>query len=309
MQYIVETHELVKEFPGVVAIDHLNLRIKRGENYGLLGPNGSGKTTLIRMICGLLKPTSGEIYVLGEAAANYRKVSHRIGYMTQRRALYLDLTVEENLSFFASIFGLHGERKKSAIQEVLKLVDLERWRKMPAGNLSGGMQQRLSLACALVHKPELLLLDEPTIGIDPQMRLSFWDHFRKLNEQGVSLLITTHHMDEAEHCSYLGFLRNGRLIAEGKPSEVKKQIPRGRKLVLRVSENESRIAQAVGRELGLSALMENGEIAVLYTSDEDITAVLKIVESYAKIVAIKTLEPSIEDAFLYFSRGEEKCSA
>ncbi|MEM2933787.1 MAG: ABC transporter ATP-binding protein [Methanocellales archaeon] len=304
MEYVIETRELVKEFPGVVAIDHLNLRIKRGENYGLLGPNGSGKTTLIRMICGLLKPTRGEIYILDEAIANYRRVSHRIGYMTQRRALYLDLTVEENLSFFASIFGLQGERKKNAIQEVLKLVELERWRKMLAGNLSGGMQQRLSLACALVHKPELLLLDEPTIGIDPQMRLFFWDYFRKLNEEGTSLVVTTHHMDEAEHCSYLGFLRNGRLIAEGKPSEVKKQIPRGRKLVLRASGNQDRIAEAVKRELGLTASLEDGEISVLYTSDEDIARVLKIVENYAKIIGIKTLEPSIEDAFLYFSRGE-----
>lgn len=304
MQYVVETRELVKEFPGVMAIDHLNLKIKQGENYGLLGPNGSGKTTLIRMICGLLKPTSGEIYILSEEIANYRRISHRIGYMTQRRALYLDLTVEENLSFFASIFGLQGEKKKNAIQEVLKLVELERWRKMLAGNLSGGMQQRLSLACALVHKPELLLLDEPTIGIDPQMRLFFWDYFRKLNAEGTSLVVTTHHMDEAEHCSYLGFLRNGRLIAEGKPSEIKKQIPRGRKLLLRTNGNQDRIAEAVKRELGLTALVQNSEISVLYTSDEDIESVLKIVENYAKIIAIKTLEPSIEDAFLYFSRGE-----
>lgn len=304
MEYVVETRELVKEFPGVVAIDHLNLKIKRGENYGLLGPNGSGKTTLIRMICGLLKPTSGEIYILGEEIVNYRKISHRIGYMTQRRALYLDLTVEENLSFFASIFGLKGERKKNAIQEVLKLVELERWRKMPVGNLSGGMQQRLSLACALVHKPELLLLDEPTIGIDPQMRLFFWDYFRKLNEEGTSLVVTTHHMDEAEYCSYLGFLRNGRLIAEGKPSEIKKQIPRGRKLVLRVSGNQSKIAEVVNRELGLTASLVNSEISVFYISDEDITRVLKIVENYAKIIAIRTQEPSIEDAFLYFSRKE-----
>lgn len=306
MEYIIETRELIKIFPGVVAIDHLNLKIKRGENYGLLGPNGSGKTTLIRIMCSLLKPTSGEIYILGEALENYHRVSHRIGYMTQRRALYLDLTVEENLSFFASIFGLRGEEKKSAIQEVLKLVELDRWRKMIAGNLSGGMQQRLSLACALVHKPELLLLDEPTIGIDPQMRLFFWDYFRELNSKGTSLVVTTHHMDEAEHCSYLGFLRNGRLIAEGKPSEVKKQIPKGRKLVVRVSANQDRIVEAVKRELDLTALENNinNIITVLYTSDEDIASVLKIVGRHAKILAIKTLEPSIEDAFLYFSRGK-----
>jgi ABC-2 type transport system ATP-binding protein len=306
VEYIIETRELIKIFPGVVAIDHLNLKIKRGENYGLLGPNGSGKTTLIRIMCSLLKPTSGEIYILGEALENYHRVSHRIGYMTQRRALYLDLTVEENLSFFASIFGLRGEEKKSAIQEVLKLVELDRWRKMIAGNLSGGMQQRLSLACALVHKPELLLLDEPTIGIDPQMRLFFWDYFRELNSKGTSLVVTTHHMDEAEHCSYLGFLRNGRLIAEGKPSEVKKQIPKGRKLVVRVSANQDRIVEAVKRELDLTALENNinNIITVLYTSDEDIASVLKIVGRHAKILAIKTLEPSIEDAFLYFSRGK-----
>ncbi len=304
MQNIIETHSLVKEYPGVVAINHLDLKIRSGENYGLLGPNGSGKTTLIRMICGLVKPTSGKIYVLGEEPEHYRRVSHRVGYMTQRRALYFDLTVEENLAFFASIFGLQGEKRKSAIQEVLKLVDLDRWKNMLAGNLSGGMQQRLSLACALVHKPELLLLDEPTIGVDPKMRLFFWEHFRKLNEQGVSLVVTTHHMDEAGHCSYLGFLRHGRLIAEGKPDDLKKQVLRGRKLVLRASANEARIVGELRKELGLTAGVENGEITALYASDEDIASVLKIVERYAKIIAIKTLEPSLEDVFLYFSRGE-----
>ncbi|MBI2846905.1 MAG: ABC transporter ATP-binding protein [Chloroflexi bacterium] len=213
----VETKGLTKRFGEITALDGLDLSVKGGETYGLLGPNGSGKTTLIRLLLGILKPTAGEIWVLGKKLPN-REASPYIGYMTQAEALYLDLTVRENVLFFAA---LYSHPSGGRIEEVIKLVGLSERAGSLISTLSGGMKRRVSLACALVHKPRLLLLDEPTVGIDPRLRATFWSYFRELNKEGTTIILSTHVMDEAERCNRLGLLREGRLLAEGDVEELK----------------------------------------------------------------------------------------
>lgn len=215
----VETRQLVRKFGAFTAVNHLNLRIERCETYGLLGPNGSGKTTTIKILCGLLKPTSGEALVLGNKAGD-PSIASSIGYMPQETALYLDLTVHENVRLFGEIYGLKRAEIEEKEANLLRFIDLEKWRNSTVANLSGGMRHRVSLACSLLHTPRLLFLDEPTVGVDPELRASFWDYFHDLREQGVTVIITTHYMDEAYHCSKIGLLREGHLIAEGTPQEV-----------------------------------------------------------------------------------------
>ncbi len=222
---VVAADGLVKNFGRTRALDGLNLRIHRGEKYGLLGPNGSGKTTLIRSIVGLVQPDQGEIRVLGEKVPS-PSVSRRIGYMTQAAALYEDLTVRENLRFFARLFGAGGG-VAGRVEEVLTLVGLDDRGSSPVRTLSGGMRQRASLAAALIHQPELMLLDEPSVGVDPELRLGLWDHFDRLNGEGRTFVISTHVMDEAERCTRVGFLRAGRLLAEGSPRELKERAGAG----------------------------------------------------------------------------------
>lgn len=222
---VVEASKLVKQFGDVRALDGLDLSIRKGESFGLLGPNGSGKTTFIRMVAGLVRPTSGNLMVLGHPIpAEADKVRFRLGYMTQLQALYNDLSVWENIQFFARIFGLDDKTaREKRCAEVLDLVDLKGRKGSLTANLSGGLKQRLSLACALVHNPELLLLDEPTVGVDPELRQSFWGYFRTLNERGVTIVISSHVMDEADRCDRLGLMRNGKLLAMGTPAEIRQQ--------------------------------------------------------------------------------------
>lgn len=223
MPYIIQTKDLTKDFGKNKALDNLCLNIEEGENYGLLGPNGSGKTTLIRILAGILKPTSGTATVMSHYMPSH-KVSSQIGYMTQSQALYYELTVRENISFFAKLYGLQDKpARESRINQLIELVDLEERQNSLVETLSGGMRQRVSLACALVHEPKLLLLDEPTVGIDPELRHSFWNYFNQLNKQGVTLIISSHNMDEAERCHRLGLLREGALLAEGSVDELKKE--------------------------------------------------------------------------------------
>ncbi len=216
MEYAVHTKDITKRFGALNAVDRLSLLVRTGEIYGLLGPNGAGKTTAIRMCCGLLKPSSGSILLLDRRAG--RAANPLVGYMPQETALYLNLTISQNIRFFGRIHGLRRREIREREAELLELVDLAKWRNKLVAKLSGGMKHRVSLACALVHRPRLLFLDEPTVGVDPVLRVSFWDFFAKLRSDGVTVLITTHYMDEARRCDRVGFLRNGRLMAEGTPS-------------------------------------------------------------------------------------------
>jgi ABC-2 type transport system ATP-binding protein len=200
---------LTRTFGRIRALDKIHLRVREGEIYGLLGPNGSGKTTLIRALVGLVLPDAGTVTVLGKRMPNV-EVLARIGYMTQQAALYNDLSVEENVRFFASIFGAEAN-----IDDTLDFVELKSRKRDIVGNLSGGMRTRVSLACAVVHGPRLLLLDEPTVGVDPQLRVQLWTGFRRMAAAGVSIVVSSHIMDEADRCDRLGLVRNGQMLAEG----------------------------------------------------------------------------------------------
>lgn len=219
---IVEIEHLTKTFGSFTAVDAVNLTIYQGEIYGLLGPNGSGKTTIIKMLCGLLRPTAGAARIFGQHLP-YKSIMNRIGYMPQDTALYLDNTVHENLSFFGGIYGVPKEQFDKREHEMLSFVNLQDWRDSLVSTLSGGMKHRVSLACSLIHEPTLVFLDEPTVGVDPELRVTFWGYFESLAQKGVTVIITTHYMDEADHCSRVGLLRQGQLIAEGPPADLKKR--------------------------------------------------------------------------------------
>jgi ABC-2 type transport system ATP-binding protein len=215
VEYAVEVADVVKSFGRLRALDGVTLRVRAGEVYGLLGPNGSGKTTLIRALVGLVAIDSGSVSVLGRRMPELAVLS-RVGYMTQAAALYPDLTVEENVRFFAAIHGVEGK-----VDEVLDFVELGDRRRSVVATLSGGMRTRASLACALVHQPRLLLLDEPTVGIDPQLRRQLWDQFAVMAAAGTTIVVSSHVMDEAERCQRLGLFRFGKLLAEGSVEELK----------------------------------------------------------------------------------------
>ena len=219
----VETHNLTRRFGAVTAVDALTLRIEQGEVFGLLGPNGSGKTTTIRMLCGLLEPSQGSALVAGiDVAVAPEQVKQRIGYMAQKVGLYEDLTVAENLDFYAGIYGFR--RATARLAEVVAFLELAERLGQLAGHLSGGWKQRLALACALIHRPALLFLDEPTAGVDPAARRRFWHTIHDLAHAGTTVLVTTHYMDEAEQCARLAMMSRGHLIALGTPAEVAAQV-------------------------------------------------------------------------------------
>ena len=216
---VIETDELVKKFGDFTAVDRLSLRVRKGELYGLLGPNGAGKTTAVKVLCGLLKATGGDVRVLGMTVPD-RSILPRIGYMPQNLALYETLTVNENMALFGNIYGLSKAGIRQRQKELLEVVDLVDWGDSVVLELSGGMKHRASLACTLIHQPELLFLDEPTVGVDPELRASFWAYFGSMIARGVTVIITTHYMDEAARCDRVGLMRRGSLVAEGTPREI-----------------------------------------------------------------------------------------
>ncbi len=217
----IQTRELRRVFGNLVAVDGLDLEVGRGEIFGLLGPNGSGKTTIIRMLTGLLPPSAGSAQVAGiDVASKPEAVRRKIGYMSQRFGLYEDLTVEENLRFYAGIYGLVGAEGRERVEALLAELGLDARRRQMTATLSGGWKQRLALACATAHRPELVFLDEPTAGVDPSSRRRFWDLIRERAAAGMTLLVTTHYMDEAEQCHRLAFLSRGHLIGVGTPTSI-----------------------------------------------------------------------------------------
>ncbi len=215
----VEAKALRKDFGPIHAVDGIDLALPPGRIYGLLGPNGSGKTTLIRLLTGLASATSGEARVLGVAMPSRENLA-RIGYMTQADGIYPELSVWENLRFFAA---LYGQTDRAEMIGILKLVELDERLNTPALNLSGGMRRRLSMACALVHKPAVIFLDEPTVGVDPALRVQFWEHFHRLSADGATLLVSSHVMDEADRCDELLFIRDGHVLAQGSPAELRER--------------------------------------------------------------------------------------
>lgn len=222
MKHVIEIHSLTKNYKSFCAVNQLSLAVKPGEIYGLLGPNGAGKTTAIKMCCGLMCPDSGTVSILEKTIPD-KKISSFIGYMPQETAVYNGLTIHQNIEFFGEMYGMTRSQIAEREAELLSFVDLEKWKDKQILQLSGGMQHRTSLACALVHSPRVLFLDEPTVGVDPQLRVTFWNYFNKLKSQDAAILITTHYMDEARRCDRVGFMQNGKLIAEGVPAALMKK--------------------------------------------------------------------------------------
>jgi ABC-2 type transport system ATP-binding protein len=240
-EHAVEVVNLTKKFGDFTAVDGVSFTIRRGEIFGFLGPNGAGKTTTIRMLLGLLRPTSGAARVLGfDVTRQPEEIRKRIGYMSQRFSLYQDLTVNENLDFYGRTYGVRGERLKARKQFVIEMAGLKGRERELTRNLSGGWKQRLALGAAILHEPEMLFLDEPTAGVDPISRRAFWDLLYGLAGGGTTILVTTHYMDEAEHCETLAFIHGGRIVAQGSPAVIKMDKMRGEVLALK-----PRIAQVL----------------------------------------------------------------
>lgn len=224
MEYAIDVENLTKKFGDLTAVDNISFKIPKGCIFGFLGPNGSGKSTTIRMLCGVLHPTSGKAFVLNkDVRKETEAVRQNLGYMSQRFSLYEDLTVEENLDFYAGIYGLSKEVRDERKKELILMANLSGKEKSLAGTLSGGWKQRLALGCSLIHKPKLLILDEPTAGVDPVSRRVFWEIIHELSRQGITILVTTHYMDEAESCDIVSFIFNGKIINTAPPQDLIKQ--------------------------------------------------------------------------------------
>jgi ABC-2 type transport system ATP-binding protein len=288
---------VVKSFGRQRVLDGLTVDIPSGVTYCLLGSNGSGKTTFIRTVVRLLHLDGGEMTVLGTPVSEVDGIYSKIGYMTQHKALYPDLTVEENMQFYAGLYGIGGQRREEKIGELLDMVDLSGHRSRLAGALSGGMYQRLSLACTLIHEPELLLLDEPTVGVDPRLRQTFWEYFGRLTEEGKTVLITTHLMDEAEKCQRVGYMRSGRMAAEGSPEEILRLAGLRPHLMLWLAQPD-RDAALLRRE-GYEAEVADGIVIVRLESHARIKEILALVSP----LDMRLAEPRLEEAFLLLSEG------
>ena len=219
MEEVIRASGLVKRFKRRTALDGLSLSVKQGELFGLVGPNGAGKTTLIRTLCGLLRPDEGEAHLLGWRVPSFR-IQSQLGYMPQDFAVYDDLTVMQTLRFFGALYDLSRQDVEARGQELLELVQLTDRRDQRVGTLSGGMRRRVSLAVSLIHKPRLLFLDEPTAGVDPKLRRSFWDYFNELAGEDVTMVVSTHLIEEASRCGLIGFLIRGRLLVQAPPEEI-----------------------------------------------------------------------------------------
>ena len=300
-EIVVETRELTKQFGDFTAVDHISMKIEAGSVYGFLGPNGSGKSTTIRMLCGLLAPTSGVGLVLGKNLANEgQQLKHDVGYMSQKFSLYPDLTVMENLNFYSGLYGLTGAEKSKRIDQMLALAGLVGRENELTGVLSGGWRQRLALGCSILHKPKMLFLDEPTSGVDPKARRLFWDIIYDLAADGTTIMVTTHFMDEAEHCDKVAFIYFGALIADDAPLNLKKCIP-GKLYEIASQDGMRLLARIQGGEIGpvIDSYFHGEKLHVIVANDRDITS-----EPIFKDARLTQMVPSMEDVFAYLVKSE-----
>ncbi|MBE3067212.1 MAG: ABC transporter ATP-binding protein [Chloroflexi bacterium] len=299
---VVITENLTRRFGDFVAVDHVSFTVEAGEIVGYLGPNGSGKTTTIRMLLGLYEPSEGKATVLGfDAFRQSEEVRARAGYMSQKFALYDDLTVWENLTFYSGIYGI---RDKQRIEETMALVGLAGHGSEPAGALSAGWRQRLALAIALVHRPKLLFLDEPTSGVDPSARRSFWDLIYALAAEGVTVFVTTHYMDEAEYCGRVGMMRDGKLLALDTPAALKMRIVPGDvwevhaeplQIALNACETCTSVLQVGLAGDHLRMITERG------MKEKDLR--LRLMSAGLTVATLERGEPTLEDVFLSLAKG------
>jgi ABC-2 type transport system ATP-binding protein len=305
-QYPIEVHNLTKRFGKFVAVDNVSFNVRRGEVYGWLGPNGAGKTTTIRMLLGLLRPSEGHARVLGHDPAQEAKAMQaKVGYMSQLFTLYGDLTASENIRFYGQAYGLSRKALRRRHDEIIEMAGLRgRERKLTA-NLSGGWKQRLALGCAIVHEPQVIFLDEPTAGVDPISRREFWRLIYVMARQGVTVLVTTHYMDEAELCQRVGFLSRGRLIALDTPDQLKRTHMRGHVLEIdcRNSERAIRALQQARTsggipfdEIALYGAQIHAVVPDAETFKEPVRTLL--VEQGIDVHSIEWISPTLEDVFI-----------
>ena len=294
----VVTDKLSRKFGNAIAVNEISMSIKQGSIYGFLGPNGSGKSTTIRMLCGILEPTSGSGQVLGlDIVQESEAVKSKIGYMSQKFGLYEDLTILENLQFYAGLYNLSRTEKGQRIEEMLEMAGLAARQKQMAGSLSGGWKQRLALGCAIIHKPAMVFLDEPTGGVDPLSRRLFWDIIYQLTSAGTTFMVSTHFMDEAEHCDKLGFIYEGKMIATGTPAQLKATIP-GKMLTI-TTETPMKLLTQV-RELKMpfnDAYVCGASLRLLVDDGQE--------DQFAQFSA-EVMSPTLEDVFVHYSKLNPK---
>lgn len=304
-QPVIDIRGATIRFGAFVAVDDVSLQVPPGQVFGLLGPNGSGKTTLIRALCGLLPFASGSATVLGRDVARHAEaVRQSIGYMSQKFSLYADLTVQENMDFYAGIYGLSAAKTKQRQQELVELTGLAPYKSRWAGRLSGGWKQRLALVCALLHEPRLVFLDEPTAGVDPVARRDLWDLLFQLAGQGITLLVTTHYMDEAERCAHIAYLHLGKMLALGSPSELKHLPdvnPSGFQRVEILSDDAAELLVRLKLKSTVhEATIFGQSVHALVASGETLTDILHPGET------VRPAAANLEDVFVTIARRRER---
>jgi ABC-2 type transport system ATP-binding protein len=310
--WAVEIHDLVKTFGSFVAVDHVSLQVEKGEIFGFLGPNGAGKSTTIRMLCGLLTPTSGQASVNGlDVARQPEEIRKNIGYMSQKFSLYDDLTVEENIDFFAGMYGVPRERRAERKKYVIEMANLTGRNTALTRTLSGGWKQRLALGCAILHDPPILFLDEPTSGVDPIARGAFWGLIHDLADSGHTVFVSTHYMDEAEYCHRLALMYQGKVIALGTPAELKHGLDTHFLLNLN-SADPLATMRAVEELPGVLDVAIFGRGLHVMVDDVDATSARIREALAAQSIAVESLEritPSMEDVFVAVIEAEERKAA
>jgi ABC-2 type transport system ATP-binding protein len=300
----IETHSLTRRFKNVVAVDNLDLAIRRGEIFGLVGPDGAGKTTTIRLLCAIMSPSDGSATVAGfDVEKDAEKIKKRIGYMAQRFNLYGDLSVMENLNFFADIFAVSGETRQERIAQLLAFARLTEFKDRRAAQLSGGMQKKLALACTLIHEPEILFLDEPTTGVDPVSRREFWDILSDLHLRGVTLFVSTPYMDEAERCSRVGLMFEGNMIVCDTPEQVKDLIS-GELIELR-PDDLRRARDLVAEMEGVLEIQTYGDLLHVFVDRAErrqSTLEDRLANEGIAVSGLRQTRPRMEEAFISLIR-------
>ncbi len=308
---VVRTEHLSRSFGDLVAVRDVSLEVRRGEIFGFLGPNGAGKSTTIRMLCGILDPTSGRGFVVGhDIAKEPEKVKARIGYMTQRFSLYEDLSVTENLEFYAGIYGLGPRERAVRIAAVLARTGLEGRARQLAGTLSGGWKQRVALACATIHEPPLLFLDEPTAGVDPVSRREFWDQIHRISAEGTTVLVTTHYMDEAERCHRLAFIFRGTLLDVGTPEEIVAR--RALRVVEVVAADAVRAADLLRTLPEVDEVAHYGPLLRVATRggvDPERFVPDALAAQGIAVTSVRATRPTVEDAFVSMVKDDARGGA
>jgi ABC-2 type transport system ATP-binding protein len=309
MDGIIRTRDLTRRFDTLTAVDHLNLEIARGEIFGLVGPDGAGKTTTLRLLCGLLDPSEGEAWVAGHnVARDPQAVKDRIGYMAQRFGLYHDLSVDENMQFYADLFGISGTQRTRLMPDLLHMTRMEPFRKRLAGKLSGGMKQKLGLMCTLLHRPEILFLDEPTNGVDPVSRRDFWAILYQLVKDGVTVFVTTAYLDEAERCNRVGLMDRGRLIRCDAPESLRRQMEEN---CYELATRDLRAAREFLQTCdGVLSAEPSGATLHLFLEPTHSPETLgkKLDENSLGPASFRRITPSLEDVFIALIRKSERAA-